>query len=43
MAGVIEIRTYRAQPGRRDELTALLEDRVFPLHRDIGIRVLGIC
>ncbi len=42
MAGVIEIRTYRAQPGRRDELTELLEARVFRLHRDIGIRVLGI-
>jgi len=42
MAGVIEIRTYRAQPGRRDELTDVLEARVFPLHRDIGIRVLGI-
>ena len=42
MAGVIEIRTYRAQPGRRDELTALLESRVFPLHRDVGIRVIGI-
>jgi hypothetical protein len=42
VAGVIEIRTYRAQPGRRDELTEVLEARVFPLHKDIGIRVLGI-
>lgn len=42
MAGVIEIRTYRAQPGRRDELTELLQTRVFKLHADIGIRVLGV-
>ena len=42
MAGVIEIRTYRAQPGRRDDLTELLESRVFRLHRDTGIRVLGV-
>jgi hypothetical protein len=42
VAGVIEIRTYRAQPGRRDELTELLETRVFALHRETGIRVLGV-
>jgi hypothetical protein len=42
MTGVIEIRTYHAQPGGRDELTRLLEDRVFPLNRDLGIRVLGV-
>jgi hypothetical protein len=42
VAGVIEIRTYRAQPGRRDELTEVLQTRVFKLHRDVGIRVLGI-
>ncbi len=42
MAGVIEIRTYRAQPGRSGELTALLVDRVFPVHQDLGIRVLGV-
>ena len=42
MAGVIEIRTYRAQPGRRDELTEVLQTRVFKLHRDTGMRVLGV-
>lgn len=41
MAGVIEIRTYRIQPGRRAEIIAVLRDRLFPAHRDIGIRVLG--
>jgi len=42
VSGVIEIRTYRAQAGRREELTELLEARVFPLHRETGIRVLGV-
>ncbi|MGH3303165.1 MAG: NIPSNAP family protein [Streptosporangiaceae bacterium] len=42
MAGVIEIRTYRAQPGERGELTRLLQDRLFPVHQDLGIRVLGV-
>jgi hypothetical protein len=42
MAGVIEIRTYRAQSGSRGELTRLLQDGVFPVHHDLGIRVLGV-
>ncbi len=42
MAGVIEIRTYRAQRGERGELTRLLQDRLFPVHQDLGIRVLGV-
>jgi hypothetical protein len=42
MAGVIEIRTYRAQPGERGELIRLLQDQLFPVHRDLGIQVLGV-
>jgi hypothetical protein len=42
MAGVIEIRTYRAQPGGRAELTRLLRDRVFPAQQDVGMQVLGV-
>lgn len=42
MAGVIEIRTYRAQPGGRGELIQLLQDRLFPVHQDLGIQVLGV-
>lgn len=42
MAGVIEIRTYRARPGGRAELTRLLQDRVFPAQEDAGMRVLGV-
>jgi hypothetical protein len=42
MAGVIEIRTYRAQPGGREELTRLLRDRVLPAQHNAGMRVLGV-
>jgi hypothetical protein len=41
MAGVIEVRTYRAQPGQRDEIMRLMRARAFPIHRDLGMRVLG--
>lgn len=42
MAGVIEIRTYRAQPGGRDELIQLLQDRVFPAQREAGMQIMGV-
>jgi hypothetical protein len=42
MAGVIEIRTYRAQPGRRGELTRMLQDQVFPAQQGFGMQVLGV-
>jgi len=41
VAAVIEIRTYRIRPGQRDEIMGLLRDRLFPVHREIGIRVAG--
>ncbi len=41
MTAVIEIRTYRIRPGQRDEIIGLLRDRLFPLHREIGIKVVG--
>jgi NIPSNAP len=42
VAAVIEVRTYKIRPGQRDEIMGLLRDRLFPLHREIGIRVLGL-
>jgi NIPSNAP len=42
MAGVIEVRTYRAQPGGRGELARLLQDRVFPAQREAGMQILGV-
>lgn len=41
MAGVIEVRTYKIRPGERDQVMELLRTRLFPLHHEIGIRVLG--
>jgi len=41
VAAVIEIRTYRISPGQRDEIIRLLRDRLFPVHREIGIKVIG--
>ncbi len=41
MTALIEVRTYRTHPGRRDELLRLLAERALPVHRDLGMRVLG--
>lgn len=41
MTAVIEVRTYRAKPGRRGQLLGLLRASAFPLQRELGIKVLG--
>ena len=41
MSAVIEVRTYRAKPGRRAQLLDLLRTRAFPLQRELGMKVLG--
>jgi hypothetical protein len=41
MTALIEVRTYRTLPGKRDELLRLLIERALPVHRDLGMRVLG--
>jgi hypothetical protein len=41
VAAVIEVRTYKIQPGQRDQIIELLRNRLFSLHEEIGIRVLG--
>lgn len=41
MTALIEVRTYRTHPGKRDELLGLLAERALPVHRDLGMRVLG--
>jgi hypothetical protein len=40
-AAVIEVRTYRAREGQRERLMALMRELAFPVHRALGIRVLG--
>jgi quercetin dioxygenase-like cupin family protein len=41
MTAMIEIRTYRATPGSRETLIEALRDRAIPVHREIGMKVLG--
>jgi quinol monooxygenase YgiN len=41
MAAVIEVRTYRTQPGQRDKLMELLRTRAVPVQRELGMRILG--
>jgi hypothetical protein len=41
MTALIEVRTYRTHPGKRDELLRLLVERALPVHRKLGMRVLG--
>lgn len=38
---VIEVRTYRAREGQRERLMSLMRKQAFPVHRKLGIRVLG--
>ncbi len=41
MAAIIEVRTYRAKPGRRSQLLELLRSRAFPAQRQLGVKILG--
>jgi hypothetical protein len=38
---VIEVRTYQAREGQRERQIALMRELAFPVHRALGIRVLG--
>jgi hypothetical protein len=38
---LIEVRTYRARPGQRERLIALMRELAFPVQRRLGMRVLG--
>jgi len=41
MAGVIEIRTYRATPGQRELAIEVLRDRIIPAQRVAGMQIIG--
>jgi hypothetical protein len=34
---VIEVRTYRAKPGKRTGLPAILREQAFPVQRRLGV------
>jgi hypothetical protein len=38
---IVEVRTYRVKPGRREEFVHLFESRAVPAQRTLGIKILG--
>ena len=38
---IVEMRTYQAKPGRREEFIEVFLARSLPAHQEIGMRILG--
>ena len=38
---IVEVRSYRIKPGRREEFLKFFEERAVPAHRSFGIQVTG--
>lgn len=38
---IVEVRSYRIKPGRRDEFIKLFESRAIPAQRSYGMKVVG--
>jgi heme-degrading monooxygenase HmoA len=38
---IVEVRSYRIKPGRRDEFIKLFETRAVPAQRTHGIKIIG--
>jgi hypothetical protein len=38
---IVEMRTYRTKPGRREEFIQIFLTRSLPAHQEIGMKVLG--
>jgi hypothetical protein len=38
---IVEVRSYRIKPGRRDEFVKLFETRAIPALRSYGMKILG--
>ena len=38
---IIELRTYKTKPGRRDEFLAVFCTKSIPAHAEIGMKILG--
>lgn len=41
MSPVIEVRTYRAKPGKRTELLKIVREQAFPIQRRLGMKLIG--
>jgi hypothetical protein len=38
---IIEMRTYRTKPGKRDDFVRIFRTKSIPAHLEIGMRILG--
>ncbi|HEX2339620.1 MAG TPA: NIPSNAP family protein [Vicinamibacterales bacterium] len=38
---IIEMRTYKIQPGKRAEFLEIFESKSVPAHQEIGMKILG--
>ncbi len=38
---IIEMRTYKLKPGKRDEFIRIFHTRSMPAHAEIGMKILG--
>jgi hypothetical protein len=38
---IVEVRSYRIKPGRREEFIKLFESRAIPVQRSYGMQILG--
>jgi heme-degrading monooxygenase HmoA len=38
---IIEMRTYKLKPGKRDEFLRIFRSRSIPAHHEIGMKILG--
>ena len=38
---IIEMRTYKTKPGKRDEFLEVFRTKSIPAHEEIGMRILG--
>jgi len=38
---IIEMRTYKTKPGRREEFLAIFRAQSIPAHAEIGMKILG--
>lgn len=41
MTAIVEMRTYRTKPGKREEFLAIFRSRSIPAHREIGMKIVG--
>jgi hypothetical protein len=38
---IIEMRTYKTKPGKREEFLAIFTTKSLPAHREIGMKIIG--